>query len=97
MAKEVDHSAKVIIGYCLAQAAQTAMDKSKQWVELATQAGFEDGVELPVVRFITAESDLLKKRNPDEETRRRLENRIKRLDAFSKMAADFLAELRKQL
>ncbi len=97
IAKEADHSAKMIIGYCLAQAAETAIDKSKRWVELATEAGIEDVVELPVLRFITAETDMLKNVNPDEEARRQVENRIKRLYAFNKMGSDLLAELRRQL
>jgi hypothetical protein len=39
----------------------------------------------------------LKKSNPGEEAQKRLEDRINRLDAFTKMAVEVLAELRRQL
>ena len=42
-ADELDYSAKILIGYCLNQAAQNALDKSAEWVALAEAAGADDG------------------------------------------------------
>jgi len=35
----IDYSAKLLIGYCLAQASSVALDKSADWVKLAEEAG----------------------------------------------------------
>jgi hypothetical protein len=93
----LDYSAKILIRFCLTQAAQTASDKSKDWVVLTETAGLEDSPDLPVIRFIFDETDLLEKSEPDEIARRLLEDRIKRLDAFKKMADTLVSDLRRQL
>lgn len=97
LADGLDYSARILIRYCLTQAAQTALDKSKKWVVFAEAAGLEDGIDLPVIRIITDESDLLKASDPDDIARRRLEDRIKRLDGFRKMADSLASDLRRQL
>jgi hypothetical protein len=93
----LDYSAKILIRYCLAQAAQTASDKSKKWVALAKEAGLEDDLDLSVVRFITDESDLLKADKPTNRARKLLEDRIKRLDGFKAMVDTLASDLRQQL
>lgn len=92
----LDYSAKVLIGYCLTLAAQTALDKSKNWVALAEAAGLEDGIDLPVVRFVSAQDDLTKATEPDDREKRLLEDRINRLDWFKKMAEALATQLRQQ-
>ena len=93
----LDYSAKILIRYFLTQATQNVLDRSKDWVVLAEAVGLDDGIDLPVIRFITDESDLLKKGEPDDRARRLLEDRIKRLDAFKKMADALVSDLRRQL
>lgn len=56
----LDYSARVLIRYCLAQAAQTALDKSVEWVALAEAAGADDSVESPIIRVIVEEDSMLK-------------------------------------
>lgn len=97
LADGLDYSAKILIRYCLTQAAQTAVDRSKDWVALAEKVGLEDGPDLPVIRFIFNESDLLKKNEPDVIERKLLEDRISRLDGFKKMANTLASDLRQQL
>jgi hypothetical protein len=97
LADDLDYSAKILIRYCLTQAAQTAFDRSKNWVVLAEAVGSEDNIDLPVIRFITDESDLLKANKPNDRARRLLEDRIKRLDGFKKMAVSLASDLRRQL
>jgi hypothetical protein len=83
--------------YCLAHAADAALDRSKEWVALAEAAGIDDGVELPVVRFVVDESKLLEVTELDDADRKRIEDRIQRLDGFKKMAAALASSLRHQL
>lgn len=97
LADGFDYSAKILIRYCLTQAAETALDRSRDWVKLAEKAGFEVDIDLPVIRFVTDEKDILKANNLDEIAQRLLEDRIKRLDSFRKMAAAIASDLRRQL
>ena len=96
-ANGLDCSAKILIGYCLSQAAKTALDKSKAWVVLAEAAGLKDDIALPVVHFVSAQDDLTKASEPDDRARKLLEDRIKRLDGFKKMADALANDLRRQL
>ena len=93
----LDYSAKILIRYCLAQAAQTALDKSRKWVALAEAAGVEDSIELPVLRIITDESDLLKGSDLNVRARKLIEDRINRLDGFKVMVEVLASALRRQL
>ncbi|MFA7241407.1 MAG: hypothetical protein WC091_14945 [Sulfuricellaceae bacterium] len=81
----------------LTQAAQTALDKSAEWVALAEAAGADDGIESPVVRLILGENNLLRASDPDTTARNQLEDRVNRLEGFTKMAITLTSELRKQL
>ena len=45
MVSGLDYSAKILIGYCLAEAARVAVDKSKEWVKLAGAVGVSHGVQ----------------------------------------------------
>lgn len=97
LADEFNYSAKNMIRYCLTQAAQTALDRSKDWVILAENVGLEDNIDLPVIRFVSAENDLLNADNLNAIEQNLLENRIKRLESFRKMATALASELRCQL
>lgn len=91
---ELDYSARALIGYCLGQAAQTAINKSEEWVALAESAGADDEVELSVVRFMVDEKDLLRKPDPNEVVRKQLQARIDRLESFTKMAEALASDLK---
>jgi hypothetical protein len=93
----LDYSARVLIRYCLARAAESVLDKSRERVALAEAAGIADPLEFPVIRFVAAESDLLNAAEPDDTERKTIEDRIKRLETFTRMAADLAADLRRQL
>ena len=82
MVSGLDYSAKILIGYCLAEAARAAVDKSKEWVKLAEAAGAEDGVPEIVIRFVSTPADLGKEPDVHAEARRQLQDRLKRLEGF---------------
>jgi hypothetical protein len=67
-AKSMDYSARILIRYCLACAAESVLDKSKQWVSLAEAAGMDKGFEFPIVRFVDSETALLETDHPDNKT-----------------------------
>lgn len=97
LVNDLDYSAKVLISFCLTQAAKTAIDQSQCWIALAKAAGLEDGIELPVIRFVTDQNDLNTASESDDKARKLLEDRIKRLDGFKNMADALATELRRQL
>ena len=97
IADGLDYSARVLIRYCLTHAAQTALDKSQEWVALAEAAGADEGIDVRVVRFITNETELLTSSTADESVREEIGVRLKRLDAFVAAANVLADDLRRQL
>lgn len=97
MVEGLDYSAKVLIGYCLAEAADAAQDKTREWVKLAEAADVEDGVPEIVIRFVSTAADLKKEPDAIRELRNRLEGRLKRLEGFAKLAGTVADDLRTQL
>lgn len=97
LAAGLDYSAKMLIRYCLEQASQDALDKSQEWVKLAELAGFEGGIEFPVIRFITAENELANESQADDRARKLLEDRIDRLISFKEMAESLVCDMRRTL
>lgn len=93
----LDYSAKILIRYCLTQAAQSALDKSVEWVGLAEAAGADDIADFPLIRMIFEEDSMLKASDPDENQRKRIEVRIERLEAFVKMAMAVVSDLRQEV
>lgn len=97
MVTGLDYSAKLLIGYCLSQAAEAAIDKSKEWVKLAEQAGAKDEVPEILIRFISDKADLGKKSDPNSALRRLLQDRIKRLEGFTTLTGTLVGELKAHL
>ncbi len=92
----LDYSAKTLIRYFLTQAAQTTLNKSAEWVALAEAAGAEESAENLLVRMLSAEDRMLKASEPSDRERERIEDRIKRLEAFAGMAMELVSELRQE-
>ncbi|MFG1432688.1 AVAST type 3 anti-phage protein Avs3b [Xanthobacter sp. V2C-4] len=82
----LDYSAKILIGHCLAEAARTAVDRSKEWVKLAEAAETDCGVSEIVVRFVSSTADLDQEPDLVAERRRLKEDRLARLESFVKLA-----------
>ena len=93
----LDYSARTLIRYCLTQAAENSLNKSKEWVNLAEAAGVDEGAEFPLIRIVTSEDSLSKVVDPNEEERKRIEERVERLEAFANMAMGVAKELREAI
>lgn len=97
MVRGLDYSAKSLIGYCLVEAARAAVDKSEEWVRLAEAAATEDGAAEIVIRFVSSNADLGNRPDPNVAIRRQLQDRIERLEGFSKLAEAVVRDLRARL
>lgn len=93
----IDYSAKVLIRYCLARAAEVTLNKSAEWVRLAEAAGADDGIEFPLIRVVSREAGILEASDPGEVERKLIEDRINRLEAFAERAMAVASELRQGL
>lgn len=96
LAEGLDYTAKILIGYCLIEAAGAALDKSKEWVKLA-EAIDDDGASEFVIRIMSKASDLHRAPDPDSEQRKLLSERIRRLRSFTRSAASVADSLDQRL
>lgn len=91
----LDHTARILISFSLREAAERAATNAIPWVELAQEAGTQEEVEEPLIRFaldpderIDSESDLAIKRMKDK---------LAKLEEFMRLAAVIADELRGRL
>ena len=96
-ASGIDDTAKILIRYCLAGAAQDAVDKSRDWVALAEALVGEEDIDIRTVRFMTDDADALVSENPDASARVKIEAFLKRLEAFTDSSRRLSSHLRGQL
>jgi hypothetical protein len=97
LADGLDYSAKLLIGYCLGQAAVSAVDKSKDWVMHANAAGLEDGPSELVIRIVAPNDGLDQESDQREQLRSQLERKIGRLNGFLQAANALVSDLQGQL
>jgi hypothetical protein len=94
LVEEIDYSARILICYCLSQAAKTAVDKTKEWVRLAKSADLDE-IDVPIIEAIIRESTLVER--PEESLRKVLQDRLNRLEAFRGMAEKLAIQFREHL
>ncbi|WP_420710179.1 AVAST type 3 anti-phage proein Avs3b [Rhizobium sp. 'Codium 1'] len=97
LAQGLDYSAKLLIRYCLSQAADLATDKSKEWVKLAEAAEADAGVSEIFIRFISTAEDLDDEGKVHIALRKDLEDRLQRLNAFRGLAAGLEEHLQAEI
>ncbi|WP_313005307.1 AVAST type 3 anti-phage proein Avs3b [Pseudomonas sp.] len=97
MAKAIDRASKVIVNFCIAEAAQKALDSSKEWVRLAGEAEADEGFDITLIRIIADRSDLIKAPNPIADRRRILVDRKQKIEALVVGAGDLLNSINLQL
>ena len=97
IASGIDSTARILIRYCLALAAQSVVDKSREWIALAEAITKEDDIDTKVVRIIIDDSDTLNSENPDDSEKKKIEGLIKRLEGFSHLASMLSSHFHQQL
>ncbi|WP_241720386.1 hypothetical protein, partial [Cronobacter sakazakii] len=97
IANHIDSTAKMLIDYCLSLAAENAIDKSKEWVELAQQAGLNEDIDMIELRIFRFLDNPVNKDDPTVVQRRVLEKRQKKLAAFLSLASQLDEQLKSEL
>ncbi|ELI8203842.1 TPA: hypothetical protein PXO62_003600 [Yersinia enterocolitica] len=97
MAENIDSSSKILIDYCLSLAAENAIDKSQEWVELAQKAGLDDDIDLIEFSIFQLRGNPANTTNPSSAQRRVLEKRQKNLAVFLSFATQLDEQLKSQL
>ena len=93
----VDFSARIIIVDALADAARSALDKSREWVALAEAAGRNPPFVGIVTSFISKEGRGDDHREQVERERELLVDRIEKLEGFTELAAIVADDLKRRL
>ena len=94
-ASEIDHTAKILIRYCLTIAAQDSVEKSRDWVTLA-EAIRKEG-DIMIIRFITDDTDVLNSESSDDSAWIIIEDFLKKLEAFNQLSSELSLQFRQQL
>ena len=93
----VDSAARIIIVHALADAARSALDKSRDWVALAEEAGRNPRFVGIVTSFVAREGRRDDHAEQVERNRELLIDRIKQLESFCKLTAVVSDDLRQRL
>ena len=93
----VDSAARIIIVHSLADAARAALDKSREWVALAEEAGKSPRFIGIAISFVSKEGGRDDQAEQVERQRELLVDRIERLESFSKLAAVVSDDLKQRL
>src|SRR5262249_9084651 len=96
-AASIDAAARVLIRYCLAAAAEGAVDRTREWIRLVDALDRPKPFDVQIVRFITNDVDALKTPSASELERKRLDGLLQRLDTFERFSAGLARHLRRQL
>lgn len=97
LATRLDEAAKILIGFFLGEAAKDAVDDADEWVQLAQAAGMADDGTGVVIRFVSDSADVGKVPDADGIAKRKLEDRIERLESFTRLAGALAQDLRGRL
>ena len=95
--KGIDFTARVLIGYTLAEAARSALDESKDWVVAAEGAGSGPGFVDILTSFVAGGQDGDEQSDGSKRERERLSDYLERLEAFNNAAARLADDIRARL
>jgi hypothetical protein len=85
-AARIDRTASLLIRYCLSVAAEAAIDKSKEWVALASDAGKGGDLDVQVIRILIHDAENLSPKSPEDLNRKKIEDLVERLEGFAETA-----------
>ena len=91
----IDYTARLLIQFALRSAAYRAASQAESWVELALQAGVDEGPEGVIVNFILGDDDA--DEESEDEQIAALRDKLSRLEQFVELAASLAKDLRAQL
>lgn len=97
VASTLDDTARALIRYCLTQAIEPAVGRSKEWLNLARAAMTEDDSDLQATELVIRVADLLDGNSEHDDERRDLRELSERLNAFADAASELSAHLRVKL
>lgn len=97
LADGIEFTARMLIVQCLVEASAEAGNKMRAWIAMAEAAGIEEDAPTVVFRFVNDEYDAVTTADPDEARREELQNRIKRLREFARLAKMLESRLRARL
>lgn len=97
IATKLDHAARILIHYCLAEAIDGIEDRGQQWLALAKAAVGADGSDLQVIEILLRNASMYREIDPRVEKRKELEEMLRRLAAFSDLATALAARLTQQI
>ena len=89
----VDYAARLAIQLALRSAAAGAAAGAGEWVELAQQAGADEGVAMPVIKFVIAGEPV----EEVDEAREALVEGLERVEALARVAEALAADFRAKL
>ena len=93
---KIDSSAKILIRYCLAHAAENAKNKSKEWIDLAEVFSAEQ-IDFRIIRLIPDKNALSKDSILDEWEYKQTEKQLLQIESLVKVANALSSELREKL
>lgn len=96
-ALKLDDTAKIMIRYCISNAAQEAVDKKREWVKFAESIASEDDIDIKTLCMIVKNSEAFNPKNPDDREKEKIENILKKLEEFTEMASTLSLHLRQKL
>lgn len=91
----IDYTARLLLQLALRSAADRAASESEPWVELAREAGAEEGPETFVIRFVRS-TDEIGEADGDKD-KAALLDKVSRLEKFAKIATSLARDLRGEL
>lgn len=91
----LDYTARLLIQYALRSAAHRAASQAEAWVELALQAGVDEGPEGIIVKFILGDDEAGEV--SEDKQNAALRDKLSRLESFADLAASLAKDLRAQL
>ena len=94
IASGIDDAARGLIRYCLATAAQGAVNKSRDWVVLAEEIAEEEEIDIRTVRAIVEDVEVLHSENPDDAARAKIEDLLKGLETFTALSCALSSHLK---
>ena len=97
MVSGLDEVAKLLIRYCLLKASEEALDKEEAWANIAKEIGEADIIQLPVIKFISFEDSIMGEKDPNEDLRGEIEDRVKKLEMFQQSSKHLLTDLKNKL